>query len=80
MELKVGGKEIRFVEGLAAWKTGEAFMLLPLTSILLHLSKKKNCWELDVTKDFSTSMVGQTFNPSTQETGSQISSKATYST
>jgi hypothetical protein len=41
VELKVGGKEIRFVEGLAAWKTGEAFMLLPLTSILLHLSKKK---------------------------------------
>lgn len=38
-ELRVGRKEIRFIEGLAAWKTGEAFMLLPLTSTLLHPSK-----------------------------------------
>lgn len=40
VELRVGGKEIRFIEGLAASKTGKIFMLLPLTSNLLHSSKK----------------------------------------
>lgn len=79
VELRVVGKEIRFIEGLATWKTWEAFMLLPLTSILLYPSRKK-LLGIGRKKGLLILVWLDKLLIPVLKTGSQISSKATYST